>query len=120
MPNQQEDTFVFTQSVKGFLARYKTDAKFAQDARKKAGGVLDDNIRLVCPDDIRPLALRLLRRLARSEVVLFSFYSSAGKNVDRRTRDRMIRKELGDRLRNNPNFAKFVLYEVAPAAASGR
>ena len=111
---------MFTQSVKGFLARYKTDARFAQEARKKAEGVLDDNIRLVCPDDIRPLALRLLRRLVNSEVVLFSFYSSIGKDASRRTRDRLIRKEFSERLRNNPNFAKFVLSEVAPAAACGR
>ncbi len=111
---------MFGNSVDGFLSRYQADAKFAQEARKKAAGVVDGNVRLVCPDDIRPLALRLLRRLARSEVVLFSFYSSVGKDASRRSRDRMIRKEFGDRLRNNPNFAKFVLYEVAPAAASGR
>lgn len=119
MPNQQEDTFVFTQSVKGFLKRYQADAKFAQEARKKAKGVQDGNVELICPEDIRPLALRLLCRLACSEVVLFSFYLSAGKDADRRSRDRVIRKEFGERLRNNPNFAKFVLYEVAPAAASG-
>ena len=111
---------MFTQSVSGFLKRYQADAKFAQEARKKAEGVLDGSVQLICPDDIRKVALRLLRRLARSEVVLFSFYSSVGKNVDRRTRDRMIRKEFGDRLRNHANFAKFVLYEVAPAAARGR
>ena len=119
MPNQQEDTFVFG-SVGGFLKRYQADAKFAQEARKKAKGVQDGNVKLICPADIRPLALRLLRRLARSEVVLFSFYSSAGKDAGRRSREQMIRKEFGDRLRNNANFAKFVLYEVAPAAASGR
>ena len=119
MPNQQGDTFVF-ESVGGFLARYRADAKFAQEARKKARGVLDGNVELVCPVDIRPLALRLLRRLARSEVVLFSFYSSAGKDADRRSRDRMIRKEFGDRLRSHANFTKFVLFEVAPAAACGR
>jgi hypothetical protein len=119
MQNQQEDTFVF-ESVNGFLKRYQADAKFAQEARKKATGVLDGSIRLVCPDDIRPLALRLLRRLVNSEMVLFSFYSSTGKDVDRRLRDRIIRKEFRERLRNNPNFAKFVLVEVAPAAASGR
>jgi hypothetical protein len=120
MQNQQEGTFVFGQSVKGFLSRFQADAKFAQEARKKATGVLDGSIRLVCPDDIRPFALRLLRRLVNSEMVLFSFYSSTGKDVDRRLRDRMIRKEFGERLRNNSNFAKFVLVEVAPAAASGR
>ncbi len=119
MQNQQEDTFVFG-SVKGFLGRYQADARFAQEARKKAKGVLDGNVRLVCPDDIRPLALRLCRRLVNSEVVLFSFYSSAGKDVNRRPREQMIRKEFGERLRNNPNFAKFVMYEVAPAAACGR
>jgi hypothetical protein len=81
---------------------------------------LDGSIRLICPDDIRPLAMRLLRRLVNSEMVLFSFYSSAGKDVDRRSRDQMIRKEFGDRLRNNANLAKFVMYEVAPAAACGR
>ena len=111
---------MFGNSVDGFLRRYQADAKFAQEARKKAAGVVDGSVQLVCPDDIRPLALRLLRRLAHSEVVLFSFYSSAGKDADRRSRDRMIRKELGERLRKNPNFAKFVLYEVAPAATSGR
>jgi Mor family transcriptional regulator len=81
---------------------------------------LDGSIRLICPDDIRPLAMRLLRRLVNSEMVLFSFYSSAGKDVVRRSRDQMIRKEFGDRLRNNPNLAKFAMYEVAPAAACGR
>ena len=111
---------MFTQSVKGFLKRYQADAKFAQEARKKAEGVQDGNVELICPADIRRVALRLLRRLAHSDVVLFSFYSSAGKDADRRSRDRMIRKEFGDRLRKNANFAKFVLYEVAPAAASGR
>lgn len=120
VPNQQEDTFVFGNSVDGFLKRYQADAKFAQEARKRAKGVQDGNVELICPVDIRPLALRLLRRLARSKSVLFSFYSSAGKDADRRSRDRMIRKEFGDRLRNHANFAKFVLYEVAPAAASGR
>jgi hypothetical protein len=119
MQNQQEDTFVF-ESVDGFLKRYQADAKFAQEARKKATGVLDRSIRLICPEDIRPLAMRLLRRLVNSEVVLFSFYSSTGKDTNRRTRKQMIRKEFGDRLRNNPNFARFVLYEVAPAAACGR
>ncbi len=120
MQNQQEDTFVFGNSVNGFLKRYQADAKFAQEARKKAKGVLDGTIRLICPDDTRPLALRLFRRLVNSEMVLFSFYSSAGKDADRRLREQMIRREFGERLRNNPNFAKFVLYEVAPAAACGR
>jgi hypothetical protein len=120
MQNQQEETFVFGSSVNGFLKRYQADAKFAQEARKKAAGVQDGNVELICPDDIRPLALRLFRRLVNSEMVLFSFYSSAGKDVDRRSREQMIRKEFGERLRNNPNFAKFVLFEVAPAAVSGR
>ncbi len=120
MQNQQEDTFVFGQSVKGFLKRYEADAKFAQEARKKAEGVLDDTVQLVCPDDIRPLALTLLRRLKNSEKVLFSFYSAAGKNVKRRARDQLIRKEFSQRLQNHANFAKFVMYEVAPAAACGR
>lgn len=111
---------MFGNRVDGFLKRYQADAKFAQEARKKAAGVVDGEVRLVCPADIRPLALRLLRRLARSDVVLFSFYSSVGKDVDRRSRDRMIRKEFGERLRNHANFAKFALFEVAPAAASGR
>lgn len=111
---------MFGNSVDGFLRRYQADAKFAQEARKKAKGVLDDSVELICPADIRPLALRLLRRVAHSDVVLFSFYSSVGKDADRRSRDQLIRKEFGDRLRNNPNFAKFVLYEVAPAAACGR
>jgi len=110
---------VFGQSVKGFLGRYQADAKFAQEARKKATGVLDGSVKLICPDDIRPLALRLCRRLVNSEMVLFSFYSSTGKDVERRPRERMIRSEFGERLRNNPNLAKFVLYEVAPAAACG-
>ncbi len=111
---------MFGNSVNGFLKRYQADAKFAQEARKKAKGVLDGNVRLICPEDIRPLALRLFRRLVNSEMVLFSFYSSAGKDVNRRSREQMIRKEFGERLRNNPNFAKFVMYEVAPAAACGR
>ena len=63
MQNQQEDTFVFGNSVKGFLKRYQADAMFAQEARKKAKGVLDGSVQLICPDDIRPLALRLFRRL---------------------------------------------------------
>lgn len=120
MQNQQEETFVFGNSVSGFLKRYQADAKFAQEARRKAAGVLDGDVRLVCPDDIRPHALRLFRRLVNSEMVLFSFYSSVGKDAPRRSREQMIRKEFGDRLRNHPNFAKFVLFEVAPAAASGR
>ena len=111
---------MFGNSVDGFLRRYQADAKFAQEARKRAAGVVDGDVRLVCTADIRKVALRLLRRLSRSETVLFSFYSSAGKDADRRSRDRMIRKEFGERLRNNPNFAKFVLFEVAPAAAAGR
>ena len=119
MQNQQEDTFVFGNSVNGFLKRYQADAKFAQEARKKAKGVLDGSVQLICPDDIRPLALRLFRRLVNSEMVLFSFYSSVNKDVKRHPREQMIRREFGERLRNNPNFAKFVLYEVAPAAASG-
>ena len=53
---------MFTQSVKGFLKRYQADAKFAQEARKKAKGVQDGNVELICPVDIRPLALRLLCR----------------------------------------------------------
>ncbi len=119
MQNQQEDTFVF-ESVDGFLKRYQADAKFAQEARKKAAGVMDGSIRLICPEDIRPLALRLCRRLVNSEMVLFFFYSSAGKDVKRHPREQMIRREFGERLRKNANFAKFVLYEVAPAAACGR
>ncbi len=119
MQNQQEETFVF-ERVKGFLKRYQADAKFAQEARKKAKGVLDGSIRLICPDDIRPLAMRPCRRLVNSEMVLFSFYSSAGKDVNRRSREQMIRKEFGDRLQSNPNFAKFVMHEVVPAAACGR
>ena len=120
MQNQQEDTFVFGQSVKGFLGRYQADARFAQEARKRAADVLDGNVRLVCPDDVRPLAMRLLARLVNSDVVLFSFYSSSASDVNRRSREQMVRKEFGQRLRNNPNFAKFVLNKVAPAAASGR
>ena len=120
MQNQQEDTFVFGQSVKGFLGRYQADAKFAQEARKKAADVLDGNVRLVCPDDVRPLAMRLLARLVSSDVVLFSFYSSSADDVNRRSREQMVGKEFGQRLRNNPSFAKFVLNKVAPAAASGR
>jgi hypothetical protein len=119
MQNQQEDTFVF-ESVNGFLKRYQADAKFAQEARKKAAGVVDGSIQLICPEDIRPLALRLFRRLVNSETVLFSFYSSVGKDANRRLREQMIRSEFGERLRNNANFAKFVLCEVAPAAACGR
>ncbi len=108
------------ESVEGFLKRYQADAKFAQEARKKAKGVLDGSIRLICPDDIRPLAMRLCRRLVNSEMVLFSFYSSAGKDVKRLPREQMIRKEFGERLQSNPNFAKFVMFEVAPAAVCGR
>ena len=120
MQNQQEDTFVFSQSVNGFLGRYQANAKFAQEARKKAADVLNGNVRLVCPDDVRPLAMRLLARLVNSDVVLFSFYSSSADDVNRRSREQMVRKEFGQRLRNNPNFAKFVVNKVAPAAASGR
>ena len=86
MQNQQEETFVF-ESVKGFLKRYQADAKFAQEARKKAEGVLDGSIRLICPDDIRPHAMRLCRRLVNSEMVLFSFYSSVSKDVKRHPRE---------------------------------
>ena len=111
---------MFGQSVKGFLGRYQADAKFAQEARKKAADVLDGNVRLVCPDDVRPLAMRLLARLVSSDVVLFSFYSSSADDVNRRSREQMVGKEFGQRLRNNPSFAKFVLNKVAPAAASGR
>ena len=111
---------MFGQSVKGFLEHYQADAKFAQEARKRAADVLDGNVRLVCPDDIRPLAMRLFVRLVNSDVVLFSFYSSSANDVNRRSREQMVRKEFGQRLRNNPNFAKFVLNKVAPAAASGR
>ena len=111
---------MFGQSVKGFLGRYQADAKFAQEARKKAADVLDGNVRLVCPDDVRPLAMRLLARLVSSDVVLFSFYSSSANDVNRRSREQMVGKEFGQRLRNNPSFAKFVLNKVAPAAASGR
>ena len=120
MQNQQEDTFVFAQSVKGFLERYQADAKFAQETRKKAADALDGNVRLVCPDDIRPLAMRLLARLVSSDMVLFSFYSSDANHPKRAIREQMVRKEFGQRLHNNPNFAKFVLHKVAPAAASSR
>ena len=119
MQNQQEDTFVFGQSVKGFLGRYQADAKFAQEARKKAADVLDGNVRLVCPDDVRPLAMRLLARLVSSDVVLFSFYSSSANDVNRRSREQMVGKEFGQRLRNNPSFAKFVLNKVAPRSSFG-
>ena len=111
---------MFGQSVKGFLGHYQADAKFAQEARRRAADVLDGNVRLVCPDDVRPLAMRLLARLVNSDVVLFSFYSSSASDVNRRSREQMVRKEFGLRLRTNPNFAKFVLNKVAPAAASGR
>lgn len=120
MQNQQEETFVFGQSVKGFLARYQVDATFAQEARKKVQSVLDGNVQLSCPDDVRPLALRLLQRLGNSEMVLFTFYSAVGKDVDRRSRDALIRKAFGERLRTHTNFAKFVMYQVVPAAACGR
>ena len=120
MQNQQEETFVFGQSVKGFLTRYQADATFAQEARKKVQGVLDGNVQLSCPDDVRPLALRLLQRLDNSEKVLFTFYSAVSKDVDRRSREQLIREAFGQRLRTHANFAKFVLYQVVPAAARGQ
>jgi len=120
MQNQQEDTFVFG-SVSGFLKRYKTDAKFAQDARKKAAGVLDGSVQLICPGDTRPHAMRLLARLVNSETVLFSFYTKTDPTLanNRPLRERKVAEEFWKRLRNNAAFAKFVIFEVAPAAACG-
>ena len=111
MQNQQEDTFVFGQSVKGFLKRYQADAKFAQEARKKAEGVLDDTVQLVCPEDIRPLALKVVKRLAKTEIELFSLFVKRGDDPV---------TELGNRLRKSTSFSKFVFFQVAPKFAQGK
>jgi len=111
MQNQQEVTFVFGNSVKGFLKRYQATPRFAQEARRKAAGVLDGNVRLVCPEALRPQALRLLRRLKNSDIELFSFFVKKGESVE---------EEFSRRLERNADFAKFVFHQVAPAFAAGR
>lgn len=113
MKTGHKEDFVF-RGIKQTLARYRQDARFAQELRGVAQAYEEGNITLQVASGVAEspeTAQRFLKKLAHSPVVLFSFYVKSDQNPT---------AELRQRMKNNTNFAKFVMFSVAPALAKGK
>lgn len=113
MRNGRKEDFVFG-GVKATLARYRADARYAQELRRVAKAYVEDNVALHMARGVienPKTAERLLQKLAHTDVVLFTFFVKRGEHPA---------VELRRRMKDNANFAKFVLFQVAPAFAKGK
>jgi hypothetical protein len=113
MKTGRKEAFVF-RGVKQTLKRYERDARYAQELRRIAKDFMDDKLIVhVAESTVEnpKTAERFLKKLAHTPVVLFTFFVKRGQHPA---------VELTHRMKQNTNFAKFVMFQAAPAHAKGQ